>query len=229
MTFGGSTSTPPSTWSIWRRPAGSFAFSSISRASAAAPYTHSFASGGWTLPSFAVEVGMLRALFERTITDEELYVHCRDCDSEVATGIRCQGCRQHRSVYHDLCVDLMPPRPFVRPTPTPLERRTYATYRALFDDHHQYIALTLETDVAKEAGLEQGAHGVADGRTVHLVADTGRHYGKHRTWRNALQPLDADIADGERNARGLSRRRRSLRRSSPRRGSRRSDRNGDGC
>mgnify|MGYP006200755945 CR=1 FL=1 len=22
------------------------------------------------------------------ITDEELYVHCRDCDSEVATGIR---------------------------------------------------------------------------------------------------------------------------------------------
>ncbi len=39
-------------------------------AGAAAPYTHTFASGGWTLPSFAVEIGM---------PDVPYFAICRGC------------------------------------------------------------------------------------------------------------------------------------------------------
>ena len=73
--------------------------------------------------------------------------------------------------------------------------------RTLGHGHHQNVALAVQMHVFEETGLVQRADGVAGLGAVHGVAALDRQVGEDRAGGNALQAVDADVADGERTGR----------------------------
>lgn len=59
---------------------------------------------------------------------------CRDDLDPLDDALRCRGCARRFPIHRDVCVDFVSRRRFERPTPTALERRADATYRALRDE-----------------------------------------------------------------------------------------------
>ena len=70
--------------------------------------------------------------------------------------------------------------------------------RALVDHHDQRAAVAAQLDVAEEAGVVQRAHRLADALRRQGVADVDRQIVVDRSFGDALQTFDADVADGER-------------------------------
>src|SRR5690606_22262246 len=69
--------------------------------------------------------------------------------------------------------------------------------RALADVEHQDVALAADADVLEEAGLVQRADRLGDARGIDAVAALDRQVGEHGAGADALQAVDADVADGE--------------------------------
>ena len=67
----------------------------------------------------------------------------------------------------------------------------------LAHDDHQRPAVAPQLDVAEEPGREQRAHRLLDAPLVQAVADVHRQVVVDRALGDALQALDADVADGE--------------------------------
>ena len=90
--------------------------------------------------------------------------------------------------------------------------------------HHQRVAVAAQLHVAEEAGRIQRGDGLAHPRRSQPIADVDRQVVVDRAFRDALQALDADVADGE-----VGRRRGGgLRRRPDRRRARRPGRGGGG-
>src|SRR3546814_4633138 len=69
--------------------------------------------------------------------------------------------------------------------------------RALDHVHHQDVALAAHGHVLEEAGLVQRADRLPDVGLVDAVAALDRQVGEHGARADALQAVDADVADGE--------------------------------
>jgi len=69
---------------------------------------------------------------------------------------------------------------------------------ALLHLHDQDRALLFQFHVVEEAGLEQRLDGLLRGGIGHRLAGFDRQVAQHGAGGNALQALDADVADGER-------------------------------
>ncbi|MNI62755.1 hypothetical protein D3C73_1180880 [compost metagenome] len=69
--------------------------------------------------------------------------------------------------------------------------------RTFLDGHHQDAALAIQLHVFEETGLVQGADGLADLAVCDCLAALDRQVGEHRTGADALQAVDADVADSE--------------------------------
>ena len=67
--------------------------------------------------------------------------------------------------------------------------------RALVDRDHQDVALARQLHVLEEAGLVQRADRLADLAVVDGVATLDRQVGEDRAGGDALQSVDADVAD----------------------------------
>ena len=63
--------------------------------------------------------------------------------------------------------------------------------------HHQHAAVPGHADVVEVAGGEQQANQLADGHFIDPVADVDRQRVEHRARGDPLQPLQADVGDGE--------------------------------
>ena len=78
--------------------------------------------------------------------------------------------------------------------------------RGAFDNaDNQHVALTFEPHVAKEAGLEQRPQRLLRVTLGDRVADLDRQVIEYRARGDALQALDANVADHE-GVRGMNRR-----------------------
>ena len=69
--------------------------------------------------------------------------------------------------------------------------------RAFLDGHHQDRALAVQLHVFEEAGLVQGADRLADLVVGDRLATLHRQVGEYRARADALQAVDADVADSE--------------------------------
>ena len=72
--------------------------------------------------------------------------------------------------------------------------------RALVDHHDERIAIAAHFDVAEESRFVQRAHRFADALRRERVADVDRQIVVDRAFGDALQSLDADVADREHRA-----------------------------
>ena len=61
----------------------------------------------------------------------------------------------------------------------------------------QDVALTVQTNVLEEAGLVQGTQRVRGPRTIQPISLLHRQIGEHGTGGDALQSVNADVADDE--------------------------------
>ncbi len=69
--------------------------------------------------------------------------------------------------------------------------------RPLEHGHDQRAAVAADLDVAEEAGCIQRAQRFVDAAAVEAIADVHRQVVVDRAFRDALQALDPDVADGE--------------------------------
>ncbi|MNV53693.1 hypothetical protein D3C71_1458510 [compost metagenome] len=69
--------------------------------------------------------------------------------------------------------------------------------RAFLDRDHEDVALAVQLDVFKEAGLVQRTNGVADLGIVDRIAAFHRQVGEHGAGGDTLQAVHADIAGGK--------------------------------
>ena len=67
----------------------------------------------------------------------------------------------------------------------------------LHHHHEKRVAVAAQFHVAEESGRVQGTHRFADARAIQVIADVDRQIVEYRALGDALQTLDANVADGK--------------------------------